>query len=431
MYQLLGILMYAFCQLVSLDAKITHSYVSVDDRKLIPLSEAFGFAVGGKLTFTISGIDIYQQHNTEVEPNYDYMGFFLSPMEADTALEADLADDTQCILNTIERNSLPMFSDSAIRKVIKRTATEADFEFTLENGGLFYLYFANCDQDTPVSFDMHIEMYNVGKDGHRNYLSVGEMELEPLYWVMFSLFTVITGAWFAYVWTQREHAQRIHYLMGVLCFFKSLTVLSQAIMTHHISLTGHADGWNVAYYVFTFFRGVLFFTVIVLIGTGWSYMKPFLGDREKRILMVVIPLQVFANIAIIIMDEESPSVRDWFTWRDVFHLIDIVCCCAILFPIVWSIKHLREASQTDGKAARNLEKLQLFRQFYIMVVVYIYFTRIVVYLLRSTVSEYEWLSEAADQLATLAFYVWTAVSFRPHAANPYLRLQTTESEIEL
>ena len=94
--------------------------------------------------------------------------------------------------------------------------------------------------------------------------------------------------------------------------------------------------------------------------------------------------QVFANIAIIIMDEESPSVKDWFTWRDVFHLVDIICCCAILFPIVWSIKHLREAAQTDGKAARNLEKLQLFRQFYIMVVVYIYFTRIVVYLLRST-----------------------------------------------
>jgi len=34
------------------------------------------------------------------------------------------------------------------------------------------------------------------------------------------------------------------------------------------------------------------------------------------------------------------------------------------------------------QAARNLEKLTLFRQFYIMVVVYIYFTRIVVYLLK-------------------------------------------------
>ena len=32
--------------------------------------------------------------------------------------------------------------------------------------------------------------------------------------------------------------------------------------------------------------------VIVLVGTGWSYMTPFLRDREKRILMIVIPLQV-------------------------------------------------------------------------------------------------------------------------------------------
>ena len=67
---------------------------------------------------------------------------------------------------------------------------------------------------------------------------------------------------------------------------------------------------------------------------------------------------------------------------NILHLVDIICCCAILFPIVWSIKHLREASQTDGKAARSLHKLTLFRQFYVMVVSYIYFTRIVVYLLR-------------------------------------------------
>ncbi len=141
-------------------------------------------------------------------------------------------------------------------------------------------------------------------------------------------------------------------------------------------------------------------------------------------------MQVFANVAIVITEEEAPSTKDWFTWRDVFHLVDIICCCAVLFPIVWSIKHLREASQTDGKAARNLEKLTLFRQFYVMVVVYIYFTRIVVYLLQSTMAyEYTWVSEAADQLATLAFYVWTAVKFRPNNENPYLKLD--QSEIEL
>lgn len=51
-----------------------------------------------------------------------------------------------------------------------------------------------------------------------------------------------------------------------------------------------------------------------------------------------------AEVAIVILDENTPASRSWFTWRDILHLVDIVCCCAILFPIVWSIKHLREAA---------------------------------------------------------------------------------------
>jgi hypothetical protein len=39
-------------------------------------------------------------------------------------------------------------------------------------------------------------------------------------------------------------------------------------------------------------RGLLFFGVVVLIGTGWSYMKPFIDDRTRQVLMIVIPLQV-------------------------------------------------------------------------------------------------------------------------------------------
>ena len=55
-------------------------------------------------------------------------------------------------------------------------------------------------------------------------------------------------------------------------------------------------------------------------------------------------LQVCAEVAIVLLDENTPASRSWFTWRDILHLVDIICCCAILFPIVWSIKHLREAA---------------------------------------------------------------------------------------
>ena len=43
--------------------------------------------------------------------------------------------------------------------------------------------------------------------------------------------------------------------------------------------------------------------------------------------------------------------------------------------------------------------------------------------------EYAWVSDGADQLATLAFYVWTAVKFRPQPNNPYLKLENSEIEL--
>ena len=48
---------------------------------------------------------------------------------------------------------------------------------------------------------------------------------------------------------------------------------------------------------------MLLFTVIMLIGNGWSFLKPFLQDKEMKVLMIVIPLQVLANIASIVIGE--------------------------------------------------------------------------------------------------------------------------------
>jgi hypothetical protein len=106
------------------------------------------------------------------------------------------------------------------------------------------------------------------------------------------------------------------------------------------------------------------------------------------------------NIALVVTSETSPGARAWLAYRDVLHLLDMICCCAILLPIVWSIRHLREVAEQDDKgtgpavavesvrqtcaAQRNLERLTRFRQFYLLVVTYIYVTRIVAFLLEAT-----------------------------------------------
>lgn len=106
------------------------------------------------------------------------------------------------------------------------------------------------------------------------------------------MFATGLGLWLYNLRMHSGNAHRIHHLMTALGAFKVLTLAAQCGMYHYVRVTGHPDGWNVAYYIFTLLRGVLLFTVIVLIGTGWSYMTPFLDKNNKRVLMVVIPLQV-------------------------------------------------------------------------------------------------------------------------------------------
>ncbi|KAF9626688.1 hypothetical protein IFM89_038783 [Coptis chinensis] len=125
----------------------------------------------------------------------------------------------------------------------------------------------------------------------------------------------------------------------------------------------------------------------------------------------------------------DPFIKDWVTWNQVFLLIDIICCCTIIFPIVWSIRSLRETSKTDGKAARNLAKMTLFRQFYIVVIGYLYFTRIVVFALRTiSAYKYQWVSNAAKEIASLAFYLVIFYMFRPVERNLYFVLDEEEEE---
>lgn len=87
-------------------------------------------------------------------------------------------------------------------------------------------------------------------------------------------------------------------------------------------------------------------------------------------------------MAEIIIEESDVGNLRRETSRDMFILVDLVCCGAILFPVVWSIRHLEEVARTNDKAAMNLRKLMLFKHFYIMIVFYIYFTRIIMYILK-------------------------------------------------
>jgi len=418
-------------------AKITDAQVRKEDRLLVPLDEPFGFSKQGRINITLSSFSLRPLYDPKKRavtknPNLGRMGLLITTPYGGLLLNDGVSIEGQCPLDSEEQITLVTFDEIDVSS----GALERDFviDYMLEDftGGEFLLYFANCEADTAVDFDITLALYNLKANNKMDFLPVGEDILPILYFFTFVAFATLCGLWGWCLFRAKNNSHKVHFVMAALVVFKSLTVLTQSGMYHMIGVHGHPEGWNIAYYIFTAMRSVLFFVVVILIATGWSYMKPFLADREKQILMIVVPLQVFANVAIVVMDETTPASRSWFSWRDLLHVVDILCCCAVLFPIVWSIRQLREAADIDDKAARVLGKLVLFRQFYIMVVAYIYFTRIIVYLLDATLQyKLVWLSDLASEVATFVFYIACGLQFKPLAAgvNPYFALDADEVEL--
>ncbi|MBN3324207.1 GP108 protein, partial [Atractosteus spatula] len=315
-----------------------------------------------------------------------------------------------------------------------------NFSFHLTFGskseGLYSLNFHNCrnrnpGKEIPFNLDVLITERNPG-----GYLSAAEIPLPLLYIVMSGFFFTAAMFWVhsrACLCPRRFNVFKIHWLMAALAFTKSLSLIFHSINFYFINTKGHPiEGWAVMYYITHLLKGALLFITLALIGTGWAFVKYILSDKEKKIFMIVIPLQVLANVAYIIIESTEEGASEYALWKEILFLVDLICCGAILFPVVWSIRHLQEASSTDGKAAMNLEKLKLFRHYYVMIVCYIYFTRIIAILLKVTVPfQWQWFYELLVEVSTLIFFVLTGYKFRPASNNPYLQLPQDEEDVEM
>lgn len=408
-------------QLLSLSsAAIRFNEIRNDNRPIIPFDE-FGFTHRGRLELNVSKISLSKSN-----PDLDFskVGFFLCTRDSWLHVLQQLEDgEITCALQSDLIKHVFTFNNLNGKSEYNTIYSENDAD-------QYTLVFANCLQQLKVSMDVRSAMYNLeGRSNNRDYLSAGKTILPRIYFLFSLIYFILAGLWIHVLYRKRLTVFRIHFFMLAVVVLKAVNLLCEAEDKSYIKRTGSAHGWDVLFYMFSFLKGITLFTLIVLIGTGWSFLKPYLQDKEKKVLMIVIPLQVVANIAQVVIDETGPYGQDWITWKQVFLLVDVVCCCAVLFPIVWSIKNLREAARTDGKAAVNLMKLTLFRQYYIVVICYIYFTRVVVYALETITSyKYLWTSVVAGELATLAFYVFTGYKFKPEAHNPYFVIDDEEEE---
>nr|XP_055060022.1 protein GPR108-like isoform X2 [Misgurnus anguillicaudatus] len=320
---------------------------------------------------------------------------------------------------------------------LEKKGDSYQFRFLLTMGeqsqGLYNLEFHNCHnlkERAQSPYSLNVTILEKNPNG---YLSASEIPLPRLYISMAAIFLTAAIIWTYTLLKYRYSVFKIHWLMAALAYTKAVSLLFHSINYHFINSEGHPiEAWAVMYYITHLLKGALLFITLALIGTGFAFVKYILSDKEKKIFMIVIPLQVLANVAFIIIEETEEGASEYALWREILFLVDLICCGAVLFPVVWSIRHLQEAANTDGKAAMNLEKLKLFRHYYVMIVCYIYFTRIIAILLKVTVPfDWQWSQEFLVEVSTLIFFVLTGFKFRPASNNPYLQLPQDEEDQEM
>jgi hypothetical protein len=163
-------------------------------------------------------------------------------------------------------------------------------------------------------------------------------------------------------------------------------------------------------------------------------------------IVLVMVLQIINNIAILVLSQETDGETNYQTWLGLLHIVDLICCAAVVVPLVWQINTLekntglmdddvagtlanttpendangvspwrdRVIALESGRMDPLLEKLKLFRTFYLVLVGYIYSTRILIYLFTSILSyRYVWMENFIIELVTLTFYVTVGILFRP------------------
>ncbi|KFH64253.1 hypothetical protein MVEG_10078 [Podila verticillata NRRL 6337] len=236
-----------------------------------------------------------------------------------------------------------------------------------------------------------------------NYLSAGDIPLPKIYGASAIVYFAAGAAWASILMKKDTGVFWPHKLILILAIMIGIQKPFQTTRSE-------AERWTVMFYIFAFIKGSLSILIITLIASGWIFIKPFLNEKDKKIILIIIPLQILTNVAMTISEETAVASPNWAFWLH-----------GHLGVVIQTQRHLSEAVEAEGKIAENKIKYKLWGAFYIVTVVYVYFTRIMIQFIKVSLPyQYvNWLVELLNESITLGFYVTIEWKFRPYANNPY------------
>lgn len=162
----------------------------------------------------------------------------------------------------------------------------------------------------------------------------------------------------------------------------------------------------------------------MLIRAGWSLFRPNLQKVQKRAVLITVLLQVIASSCFVLINGFGPSDRGYGFWTVTYYAVDFVCCVIMTLPFSQSIDNLVICcSKIEAKEAKKLVYKRAYENFALALYIYVGFTRLGMFLLRTITSYNLWcLSIALELTIELIFYSVVYSMFWPNERYDYIVL---------
>ncbi|KAL4585559.1 hypothetical protein LXL04_010182 [Taraxacum kok-saghyz] len=363
-----------------------------DNRHIIPFSD-FEFSNVGYVSFFISSVTVTSNSS---RPDPSRIGFFLQPRELTNQQQPfDFQQNaTICALDL--KNNTVLFTFQNLSHDPQFSVNQS---WPVTFSGMKSLFFVNCNNESLVTIEGRAELYNINDT--KNYLTLSLTQLPFLCFIFFFIYLSFTGVWILVWFKNRCSFNRTHLLMGVLLVMSIVHFMCVAADLHYVKVTGSSDGLDVVFRISSVMRGVLFFTVIMLVGTGWGFWKPVLEGDEKLVLIIVILLQLSGNVDPILPWEAALPYN-----ADGMSFADLICCFVIFISIGKTHIWLGEIRETNLNAHRNFAKLWVLMS---MIFIYVAFGKAA--LAERLITR--WANYVGQETGLLVFCIMLFYIFRP------------------
>ena len=399
----------------------------------------FGLSLSGSAYVTIEGISSDKEHQGGLGVgvyrfnNYnDFLNIFTS------YLDGSQCDDVKASLRS--REGAGLLNENAANATIRGETIQYKVRNKDERGSYYLIAYScgasksNPSADAPSrisEISVSYAFVNVNSRGEVSYISRGLSPLPTMYLIFFILYLICIRCWHSTVKSFRGGYRPIHVAMLLLLTLKCVTMLTLSLKYRSISRSNQSPFWGPIDLTIESFKSIGNFLVLILLGTGWSVLTPTLSPRSKKLATIIITIQIVSSILSFSLSSDAYGTSEYVAVSTALRLLDVLCCVIVLTPIVWKIRDLESTTSSSSSSAAGVgsssyeddinsssddddddttqikrsRSLKKFRLFYIAIVSYIYLTRILLYIIKNSLTyNHEWFEELLYEVFTLAVY---------------------------